>query len=228
MTGVAVIGCGLIGSRRAAAAAAHPDTRLLLVVDPQADRRERLGAKLGAAAAADWHRALEHPDVDAVVIATPNGFTKEIGVAALEAGRHVLLEKPMGRSAAEARALARAAEAAGRCLKVGFNHRYHPALSRLQELVVEGGIGRILNMRARYGHGSRPGCEAEWRGDPELAGGGELLDQGVHLLDLFHWLKARRRTRSGSPRLPCGGLPLWRTTPSPCSGTAMAAWPRCT
>jgi predicted dehydrogenase len=187
MIGVAVIGCGLIGSRRAASAAAHPDSRLLLVVDPRPDRRDRLAAELNVAAAAEWQRALDHPDIRAVVVATPNGFLREIAGAALEAGRHVLLEKPMGRNVSEARALARLAETTGCRLKMGFNHRYHPALARAHALWAEGAIGRIINLRARYGHGSRPGCEREWRADPELAGGGELLDQGVHVLDLFQW-----------------------------------------
>jgi predicted dehydrogenase len=70
---------------------------------------------------------------------------------------------------------------------VGFNHRYHPALSRAHELFLTGTIGRIINVRVRYGHGGRPGYEKEWRGDLGLAGGGELTDQGVHIADLIQW-----------------------------------------
>jgi predicted dehydrogenase len=187
VTGVAVIGCGLIGARRAAAAAAHPSSRVALVVDVDGERRDAVAESAGAESAADWRAALEHPDVDVVVVATPNGLLAELGVAALEAGRHVLLEKPMGRGVAEARRLAEAADASGCQLKVGFNHRYHPGLERARALVAEGAIGRVINLRARYGHGSRPGCETEWRADPAMAGGGELLDQGVHVADLFHW-----------------------------------------
>lgn len=192
MIGVAVVGCGLIGERRAATAAGHPDTRLVMVVDPVAERREAVAARLGASAAvADWRSAVDHPAVDLVVVATPNGYLADIGVAALEAGRHVLLEKPMGRGLDEARRLERAAAASGRQLKVGFNHRYHPGLERARSLVAEAAIGPIINLRARYGHGSRPGCETEWRADPEMAGGGELMDQGVHVVDLFHWFAGR-------------------------------------
>jgi histidinol-phosphate phosphatase family protein len=125
--------------------------------------------------------------VDAVVVCTPNALLLPIATAALERGRHVLMEKPMGRNLAEAQRMAAAAAAAGRLLKVGFNHRYHPAIREAADIFHGGGIGRLIQLRGRYGHGSRPGCEAEWRGDPEAAGGGELLDQGVHLIDLFQW-----------------------------------------
>jgi predicted dehydrogenase len=185
--GVAVVGCGLIGERRAATAAGHPASRLVMVVDPVAERREAVASRYQAHGSAEWRDVLEHPAVDAMVVATPNGLLAEIGEAALAAGRHVLLEKPMGRGVAEASRLERAAEASGRWLKVGFNHRYHPALERARALVEEGAIGRLVNVRVRYGHGSRPGCETEWRADPELAGGGELMDQGVHVVDLLHW-----------------------------------------
>jgi predicted dehydrogenase len=94
----------------------------------------------------------------------------------------------MGRNLREARRIADAAALSERVLRVGFNHRYHPAVRRAAELVRAGAIGRVLTLRARYGHGGRPGLEHEWRSDPALAGGGELLDQGVHVVDLFHRL----------------------------------------
>jgi predicted dehydrogenase len=72
-------------------------------------------------------------------------------------------------------------------LRIGLNHRFHPALREAQALVASGELGPVLSIRARYGHGSRPGCEREWRADPALAGGGELTDQGVHVADLIHW-----------------------------------------
>ena len=99
----------------------------------------------------------------------------------------MLVEKPMGCNIDEARKMTAAALKSGRHLKVGFNHRYHPAILRAHEIYNAGGIGAAINVRARYGHGGRPGYEREWRAKPELAGGGELTDQGVHLLDLFHW-----------------------------------------
>jgi predicted dehydrogenase len=94
----------------------------------------------------------------------------------------------MGRNLDEARRIADAAALSERVLRIGFNHRFHPAVRRAAELIRAGGIGRIVTLRARYGHGGRPGLEGEWRSDPAQAGGGELIDQGIHIVDLFHWL----------------------------------------
>ena len=84
--------------------------------------------------------------------------------------------------------LAGAAEAAGRLVKVGFNHRFHPAIAQAVGEAHSGRFGEVLSAHARYGHGGRAGYEREWRMRPEVSGGGELLDQGMHLLDLCHWL----------------------------------------
>ncbi|MDX2194682.1 MAG: Gfo/Idh/MocA family oxidoreductase [Gemmatimonadales bacterium] len=183
----AVVGCGLIGRRRALVAASEPASRCAMVIDTDASVAHALAAETGATAGADWRAAVSSRDVDAVVVATPNAFLADVAVAALEAGKHVLVEKPMGRDLAEARRMADAAATAGRVFKVGFNHRYHPALREAHRRFVAGDLGRLVTIRARYGHGGRPGYEKEWRGDRRLAGGGELTDQGVHVLDLIHW-----------------------------------------
>jgi len=125
--------------------------------------------------------------IDAVTVCTPNGFAADIAVAALSAGKHVLIEKPPGRNLSEALQLSDTARRTGKILKVGFNHRYHPAVSRAHNLLAQGTIGDVIHVRARYGHGGRPGYEHEWRADPAQAGGGELLDQGIHIADLFNW-----------------------------------------
>ena len=125
---------------------------------------------------------------DVVVVATTHDRLAELSIAALDAGAHVLVEKPAGIGRAQVERVAAAAERAGRLVKVGFNHRFHPGLMRAVEEARSGEHGEILQLRARYGHGGRPGYEREWRADPERAGGGELIDQGMHLLDLSHWL----------------------------------------
>jgi predicted dehydrogenase len=107
--------------------------------------------------------------------------------AGLRAGKHVLVEKPAARSVAEIDGVIEAARAAGCCARVGFNHRYHPALQKARALVDEGALGPLMFVRARYGHGGRLGYEREWRADPARSGGGELLDQGVHVIDLARW-----------------------------------------
>jgi predicted dehydrogenase len=184
---VGVVGCGLIGRRRATVAAAGPDTTCVVVADPVAASAAEVAAASGAEVVPDWRVLVGRRDVDAVVVATPNGFLAEIAIAALAAGKHVLVEKPMGRNLAEAEEMRAAACRGDRVLKIGFNHRYHPGIAEARRLVQDGAIGEVINLHCRYGHGGRPGYEREWRGNRALAGGGELLDQGVHVVDLIHW-----------------------------------------
>jgi predicted dehydrogenase len=108
----------------------------------------------------------------------------KISRGAVEAGRHVIVEKPAARSVAEIDTVITAAERHRRLVRVGFNHRYHPALQKAHELFRAGALGDLMFVRGRYGHGGRVGYEAEWRADPAKSGGGELIDQGVHLVDL--------------------------------------------
>ena len=183
--GVAVIGAGLVGSRRAACAADL--CRLEVVADVDGARAAELASRHGARHTTHWEDAVTDAAVDVVAVCTSNKFLAPITIAAFGAGKHVLCEKPMGRNAGEATAIAVAARAARRVLKVGFTLRFHPALRHAHDLCVKGDLGPLFLIQAIYGHGGRPGYEKEWRGNPELAGGGELLDQGVHLLDLSRW-----------------------------------------
>ena len=156
------------------------------MADSNAATAAALAAESAVVTPPDGKTSSPTSGVDVVIVSTPNAFLAEISIAALRAGKHVLLEKPMGRTLEEARAIAGAAQEAQRLVKVGFNHRYHPAIKRARELLAAGTIGAPINLRIRYGHGGRPGYEKEWRGNAELAGGGELTDQGVHALDLVH------------------------------------------
>jgi predicted dehydrogenase len=185
--GVVVVGCGLIGKRRAEQAHLHARTHLVATADVNAEAARAAAELYGAESYGDWRDAIRRDDVDLVVVATPNGILAEIACAALEAGKHVLAEKPMGRNLQEAEAMKAAADRSRRRLKIGFNHRYHPALAEAHRRFGEGRIGRFIHARVRYGHGGRPGYEKEWRGSRELAGGGELTDQGVHVIDLLQW-----------------------------------------
>lgn len=111
----------------------------------------------------------------------------KISLPPLEEKIHILAEKPLGRNSAEAQEMVNRARKDGVILKTGFNHRFHPAVWKAKELVDSNKIGTIFNIRARYGHGGRPGMEKEWRSSKDLCGGGELLDQGVHIIDLIRW-----------------------------------------
>lgn len=180
---IAIVGCGLIGRKRALAASPH---RVVVVADLDPSRAYMLAVEVGARTADRWQDVLAD-DVDVVVVATTHNALTEVAEAALRADKHVLIEKPGGRTAAEVQAIADLARARGLIAKVGFNHRFHPALSRAKELVAGGEFGRVLFIRAVYGHGGRPGYQKEWRFRKEVSGGGQLIDQGAHLLDLSRW-----------------------------------------
>ena len=180
--GVAIIGCGLIGHKRAEALTG---CRLVACADMVIERAEAL-VKIwpGAEASTDWRDAVRRSDVDMVIVATTNDALAEVTLEALDAGKHVLVEKPAARSEEEIDPVIRAAEKNNVRVRVGFNHRYHPAFLKAKEIMASGEMGDLMFIRGRYGHGGRVGYEREWRAKKEIAGGGELLDQGIHLIDL--------------------------------------------
>jgi predicted dehydrogenase len=181
-----IIGCGLIGQKRLKSLRAGD--QVVVVADPVKERAQALAAQArGAAAVTGWKEAVERPDVQAVFISTSNDALAPATMAAVQAGKHVLVEKPAARNPDELVPIIAAAEQKGVCVQVGFNHRYHPALQQARKLMDSGVLGPIMFIRARYGHGGRVGYDKEWRANPEISGGGELLDQGVHLIDLSRW-----------------------------------------
>lgn len=183
---VGIIGCGLIGDKRADAILASGD-EIAVVSDLDHERARRLAGKCnGSAIAGDWRDALGR-DLDIIVIATRHDMLAEITHAALEAGHHVLVEKPAARNRAELEPVVDLARKGSLLVKVGYNHRFHPAILKAKEIIDQGGLGPLINIRARYGHGGRVGYEKEWRCKKELSGGGELIDQGSHLIDLSLW-----------------------------------------
>jgi predicted dehydrogenase len=179
-----IVGCGLIGQKRAKAAGAH---EIRVVADGDAGRARALAAATGATAATDWRDVIS-ADLDAVVIATPHDLLAPIALAAVQKGKHVLVEKPAARSATEFAPVVRAAERAGTVVAVGYNHRFHPGIAEARRIAAAGEIGPLMFVRARYGHGGRLGYEREWRANRAVSGGGELVDQGTHLIDLARWL----------------------------------------
>ena len=182
--GVAIVGCGLIGRKRAAALGR---ARLAACADVVLDRASDLGRPSGAHVTADWRAAIDRSDVDIVIVSTMNHTLAEISRAAIEAGKHVLVEKPAARTVGELDTVIAAASRHQRLVRVGFNHRYHPALQKARAVVDEGVLGGLMFVRGRYGHGGRVGYDREWRANPAVSGGGELIDQGVHLIDLSRW-----------------------------------------
>src|SRR6202163_2824866 len=149
-SGVAIVGCGLIGQKRAKALG---DARLVVCADIAQDRAERLAATArGCKAVTDWKLAVSDPAVSVAIISTLHDTLAEIAHGAVAAGKHVLIEKPAARRAAELAGLAEAATANGRLVLVGFNHRYHRALQKAHDLLTSGALGHLMFLRARYGH----------------------------------------------------------------------------
>jgi len=182
----AIIGCGLIGKKRLAGLPAG--SKLAVACDTNLSRAgELVNLAKNGLVANDFKQAVASPQVDAVIVAVINGALAEVAAAAIRAGKHVIVEKPAGISVKQIDELIALAGQHGVCVRVGFNHRYHPAFIKAREIFETGVMGELMFVRARYGHGGRIGYDQEWRADPKLSGGGELIDQGIHLIDLAGW-----------------------------------------
>lgn len=185
-TPVVVIGCGLIGQKRVHALPG--EFEVVAVHDSDADRAAALATAVGAHALKSADEALSVAGAGLAIVATTHDALVSEAARALDAGFDVLVEKPGGRNRAEVAVLREQAIAKDRVVRVGFNHRFHPGLAMASDLVRSGDHGDVMHVRARYGHGGRKGYEREWRAEPARSGGGELLDQGVHLLDLVRFV----------------------------------------
>jgi len=184
---VAIIGAGLQTRRRGPIIVQSPDDELVEIAGQGVAPPRGLLDQLGGTWSSDWRRTIERQDVDAVLVCTPPDVHAEITIASFEAGKHVLCEKPLCRTLAEAEAMLAAAARSNRLLKCGFNHRHHPAVLEARYRFDRGDIGRPIALRCRYGICGRPGYEKEWRADPVRAAGGQIAEQGTHAIDLFRW-----------------------------------------
>jgi len=186
---VVIIGCGLIGRKRALALSDNDELVACCDVEPLIARR--FGEEFNCQYFTDYKKVIDEISCDIVIVAVINKYIEEIVVYALKSGKNVLAEKPLGRNVTEAREMISNSSEIPMpnipILKTGFNHRFHPGIWKAKQKVTAGEIGDIFSIRARYGHGGRPGMEKEWRASKELCGGGELLDQGVHIIDLIRW-----------------------------------------
>ena len=162
--------------------------RLIHCADTDLSRARHVASlSPGCLAGSDWRELLARANIDAVIVATPQDSQVAIARAAISAGIHVLVEKPAARHVDELLGLPQLAAKHDVRVRVGFNHRYHRAFQQARRLVDSGILGPLLFVRGRYGHGGRLGLAGEWRAQPQRSGGGELIDQGVHLIDLARW-----------------------------------------
>jgi len=182
MNHFAIVGCGLIGHKRSSNL--KPGL-LKYACDVDPERAAQLAARTpNCTATTDLRKVLSDPDVDIVVVAVANAALASVTLETVKAGKHVLVEKPGAVSSKQLSEVESAAAASGALVRIGYNHRFHPAFRKAYELVQKDDLGDLMFIRGRYGHGGRIGYENEWRANPELSGGGELIDQGVHLIDL--------------------------------------------
>jgi predicted dehydrogenase len=181
---VGIVGLGRMGEIRAGELRRHPETELVSGFDPDAARFDLFPGVQRCSSAAE----VIESDIDAVFVCTPNAATADAVVAALDGGKHVFCEKPPGRSLADVHRMMEA-ERRNPSLKLqfGFNHRYHSGVQEAKRVIDSGRLGKLLWMRGVYGKAGGPGFEQSWRNSREVGGGGILLDQGIHMLDLMRY-----------------------------------------
>ena len=184
---VAVIGVGGMGKRWAQVVADHSESMLVAVCHPDQEKVDALAKQFESDGSTDWQPICDRIDVDAVVVATPHALLTHVSRAALESGKHVFCEKPGGISSTAIQEGVNIAQQRGLRYRVNFNIRLHPAVTLAKEKVDEGVIGNLMFLKAIYGHAAREGYENEWWCNKDISGGGELIDQGSHIIDLANW-----------------------------------------
>lgn len=186
---VAIIGCGLIGTKRANSLPVGVD--LLGCFDEIEPIAEVFANKFNTRVFKSLDDMLVIKDLDFVIIATRHNSLAPIALKSLKSGKHVFVEKPGALNYSELVEIQTTALKQKLKIHVGYNHRYHPGIIKAFKLFRSGTIGELMFIRGRYGHGGRIGYEKEWRANKSLSGGGELIDQGAHLIDLSICLMGR-------------------------------------
>lgn len=182
---VGFIGAGLQARRRIPAIQNSKKSQVIAITSRNLETARQLAEKYSLKVVKNWQEIVADKALDIIVVATYPDSHAKITIAALKNGKHVLCEKPLAKTIEEAKKMVLAAKKYGKILKCGFNHRYHPAVMLAKEMVASGEIGNLLFGRGVYGHCGRPGFEKEWRANKKYAAGGILMEQGIHLIDLY-------------------------------------------
>ncbi|MBT2762303.1 Gfo/Idh/MocA family oxidoreductase [Paenibacillus sp. ISL-20] len=194
---IGVIGTGSISAMHLQSYQKHANANLLAVCDLNEERAQRAAEKYGATKVyTDYNELLADPAIDAVSICTWNNTHAEISIAALNAGKHVLVEKPLCRTVEEALQVQEAVKSSGKLLQVGFVRRYDPNAQMLREFADKGEFGDIYFAKASSVR--RLGNPGGWFSDIERSGGGPLIDIGVHVIDLCWYMMGRPKPVSVS------------------------------
>jgi predicted dehydrogenase len=197
-----VIGCGAIAQRRhIPECIANPESKLVALADPVAERVNELAAKYGAKGYTDYKEMLKDPSIDAVVVAGPNSLHAQQSIDALNAGKHVLCEKPMATTREDAKAMLEAAKKNKKFLMIGLNQRLMPPHMKAKKILQSGVLGKVLAFRTAFQHPGPEGWSVDagksWFFKKGQAFMGVTGDLGVHKADLLRWLLGQEFTEVG-------------------------------
>ena len=179
---IGIIGCGLIGYKRAKSLG--PKGKLIACADINISKAKKVARNKNIKIFNNWKKLLEIKEIDIVIISTPHNQLAKILLEAYKKNKHILVEKPATKNLNEIKKIISKVKGNRIKIRIGYNHRYHQSIIKAQEIIKLGTIGKIMYLRGRYGHGGRLGYEKEWRAKLSVSGGGELIDQGSHLIDL--------------------------------------------
>lgn len=182
---IGIVGAGLIGRKRAKAL--PKNVKIKLICDVNEKLAAEFANEFNCSYTTNFHSIIKDNEIKAVIISTPNGFLADLALQVLQSGKHVLIEKPGGRDKEEIKQIWKQFKRSPRVVFFGYNHRFHPAIQKAKLIIDSNKFGPVLFLRAKYGHGGRVGYEKEWRFNKNLSGGGELIDQGSHLIDLTNY-----------------------------------------
>ncbi len=185
---IGIIGFGLIGQQRARDIFRIKNQKIVAVCDKRLDVLKKKQGEFGYEIESDWRNLIKRHDLDFVIVAVPHYLAAEISIAALKQNKHVMCEKPISITFNDAKKIARAVKESGKQFEPGFNFRFYPGILKIKKLIDENAIGKITHARMVYGHGGRRGMENEWKLKRKFAGGGALLDPGIHEIDLIRFL----------------------------------------
>jgi len=178
MIKVGIIGYGKMGKIRHQVISAMSGVKVISIYDTV-----NIGTEIKLAQSSD--QIIENPEIDAVFICTPNYQNKPLTIQSLQAGKHVFCEKPPAFTAKDVEEIRVVEKESRKVLAYGFNHRHHSSIKHMKKLIDKEGFGKLLWMRGRYGKSVDKIFFDNWRAKREYAGGGILIDQGIHMLDLF-------------------------------------------
>lgn len=190
-----LIGLGGIGQVRKAAIEQAPECSLTAAFDINKDMAAQLGSDARFFDSSE--ELLASDTCDAVIISTPTNFHMQQAIAAMEAGKHVIVEKPMASSQEECQKMLDVSRKTGKVLTVGFNHRYFAVIKEMREVIRSGAIGKLSYIRAYTGHTGLSEFKSPWMYDKDVMGGGTLMDNGIHVLDLTRHLMGGVKSVTG-------------------------------